>query len=139
MKFINSKEIKIELTEEQQEDLCSKETIKKIAEYDTVLTFDIYDGEKLIGFAQLHKFEEGQYFLWNYAIDLKYQNKHYGTNALKELIKFMIDNYNLKEITTTYIWGNEIAKHVYEKVGFIETSVVDEDDVHEVNMSYEVK
>lgn len=39
-------------------------------------------------------------------------------------------------MTTTYIWGNEHAKHVYEKVGFVETDVVDEDGIHEVNMIY---
>ena len=27
-------------------------------------------------------------------------------------------------------------KHIYEKVGFTETDVVDEDDCHEVNMVY---
>ena len=39
-------------------------------------------------------------------------------------------------MTTTYIWGNEQAKHVYEKVGFVETSVVDEPNCHEVNMKW---
>ena len=136
--FIKSDSIKINLPDNQQEELCSKENIKIIAGYDTVLSFDIYDNDLLIGFAQLHKFEEGLYFLWNYAIDYNYQNKHYGTNALKELIKYMQTNYNLKEMTTTYIFGNDIAKHVYEKVGFNETSIVDEDDIHEVNMSYKI-
>lgn len=37
-------------------------------------------------------------------------------------------------MSTTYLWGNTIAKHVYEKVGFEETDVVFEEDVHEVNL-----
>ena len=138
MNFIKSKEMKIYLPIEQQNELCSKDNIKKIATYDVVLSFDIYDKDLLVGFAQLEKVEEGLYFLWNYAIDYKYQNKHYGTNALKELITFMKDNYNLKEMTTTYECGNDHAKYVYEKVGFVETDVVDEEDVHEVNMIYRI-
>ena len=41
-----------------------------------------------------------------------------------------------QRITTTYIYGNDHAKHIYEKVGFVETDVVDEPDCHEVNMAY---
>ena len=41
-------------------------------------------------------------------------------------------------MTTTYLFGNVHAKHVYEKVGFVETDVVDEDDIYEVNRIYNV-
>ena len=136
MRFIKSYEMKINLTAEQQDHLCSKENIKIIAKKDKVLTFDIYDDDLLIGFAQLHEYEDNCFFLWNYAIDIKYQNKHYGTKAVKELIEYLKENNNLKIMTTTYIYGNDHAKHVYEKVGFIETDVVEEEDVHEVNMIY---
>ena len=50
------------------------------------------------------------------------------------MIEHLIVNFNAKEISVTYIYGNEVAAHVYEKVGFVETSVLDEDDIHEVNM-----
>lgn len=79
------------------------------------------------------------FFLWNYAVDYKYQNEHLGTKALKELISYMIANYNMKLMTTTYTVGNNQAKHLYEKIGFIETSVVDEENCHEVNMTYKIK
>ena len=39
-------------------------------------------------------------------------------------------------MTTTYLFGNLHAKHVYEKIGFIETDFVDEEGIHEVNMIY---
>ena len=139
MKFVLSKEMKITLTNDQQEHLCTKENIKIIASKVGVLTFDIYENEALIGFAQLYELKKTCFFLWNYAIDINYQNKHLGTKALKELIIFLKNNYDLKEMTTTYIFGNDIAKHVYEKVGFVETDVVDEDGVHEVNMKYVVE
>ena len=40
--------------------------------------------------------------------------------------------------TTTYIWGNDHARHLYERIGFTETDVVDEPDCHEVNMIYRI-
>ena len=130
--------MKIELTPEQSEMLSTKENIKRIIRDnpDTVMAFDIMDGNNLIGFVLVHRFEDRKYFLWEYAIDIHFQNQHKGTQALTEFINYMKTRYDAKEITTTYIYGNEHAKHVYERVGFIETDVVDEPDCHEVNMAY---
>ena len=138
MIFVNSTEMKIELTPEQSKMLSTKEDIKRIIRDnpDTVMAFDIMDEENLIGFVLVHRFEERKYFLWEYAIDIRFQNQHRGTQALIAFIDYMKTRYDAKEITTTYIYGNDHAKHVYEKVGFIETDVVDEPDCHEVNMAY---
>lgn len=138
MFFVNSTEMKIELTAEQSEMLSTKENIKLIIKDnpDTVMAFDIMDEDNLIGFVLVHRFEDRKYFLWEYAIDIRFQNQHKGTQALIEFIDYMKTRYDAKEITTTYIYGNNHAKHVYEKVGFTETSVVDELDCHEVNMAY---
>ena len=136
--FKKSLEMKINLKKEQENMLSSKENIKIIIKDnpDTVIAFDIYEDNNLIGFVLAHLFEEKKYFLWEYAIDVKYQNQHKGTTALIEFISFIKNNYDAKVLTTTYIYGNDIAKHVYEKVGFLETDVVDEEDCHEVNMIY---
>ena len=131
--FKKSKEIKVELRDDQWEELCSKETIKEACQKNGVFAFDIYDGETLIGFAMFVRWK-GTHFLWNYAIDKQHQNKGYGTAALYALFQYMKKRHKSKKITTTYIWGNDIAKHVYEKVGFVETDVVVDDDYKEVNM-----
>ncbi len=138
MIFVNSAEMKIELTPEQSEMLSTKENIKLIIRNnpDTVMAFDIMDENSLIGFVLVHRFEDRKYFLWEYAIDIRFQNQHKGTRVLIEFIDYMKTRYDAKEITTTYIYGNDQAKHVYEKVGFTETDVVDEPDCHEVNMVY---
>ena len=138
MIFVNSTEMKIELTPEQSRMLSTKEDIKRIIRDnpDTVMAFDIMDEDNLIGFVLVHRFEERKYFLWEYAIDIRFQNQHRGTQALIAFIDYMKTRHDAKEITTTYIYGNDHAKHVYEKVGFIETDVVDEPDCHEVNMAY---
>ena len=136
--FVSSAEMKITLPPDQAEMLSTKEDIQTIIRDnpDTVMAFDIFDGDDLIGFVLVHRFEKRKYFLWEYAIDIRHQNRHKGTEALREFIRYMKTRHDAEVITTTYIYGNDIAKHVYEKVGFVETDVVDEPDCHEVNMAY---
>lgn len=134
MVFRPSKLMKVSVLPEQQKQLSSN--IDTACLEENVLAFDIYCNNILIGFAMVRKFDEGVYFLWNYAIDYKYQNQNYGTTALLEFIRFMKDTYHMTKMTTTYIWGNEHAKHLYEKVGFYQTDVVDEEGCREVNMIY---
>ena len=138
MIFVDSTDMKITLPLEQAEMLSSKEAIREIIKKnpDTVMAFDIYDEDELIGFVLVHRFEEKKYFLWEFAIDQNHQNQHKGTKALTAFIEYMKTHYDAIEMTTTYIYGNEHAKHVYEKVGFIETDVIDEPGCHEVNMAY---
>ncbi len=138
MTFTESTEMKINVRPDQEEFLSSKETIRAIIREnpDTVMAFDIWDGDDLIGFVLVHRFEAQKYFLWEYAIDRRCQNQRKGTKALAEFMEYLRVRHHAKEVTTTYIYGNDHAKHVYEKVGFVETDVVDEPDCHEVNMAY---
>ena len=141
MTFVRSTEMKIFLPPDQARMLSTRETIREIIREnpDTVMAFDIHDEGELIGFVLVHRFEDRKYFLWEYAIDEKHQNQHKGTRALTAFIEYMKIHHDAREITTTYIYGNNHAKHVYEKVGFTETDVVDEPDCHEVNMVYFVQ
>lgn len=132
--FVDSKGILIHLTEEQKKQISSAETIKKMIGNPNIFAYDIYRKSNLIGFAMLRKYSDEGYFLWDYAIDIQYQNMGFGTEVLKYMIEFMKAKFHATELSTTYIWGNDPAKHLYEKVGFIETDVVDEDGIHEVNL-----
>lgn len=136
MKLINASTFEIELSDEQRKQLSSKEKIEVALKDKNIFSFNIYEQDNLIGFAMLRKYSDIGYFLWNYAIDIKYQNQGYGTKALLFLIDYFETKYNALELTTTYTFGNEIAKHLYEKIGFIEADIVDEDGIHEVNMIY---
>lgn len=138
MRFEKSNEFKIVLTPEQQKEVGSVEWINSACNKKNIFSFDIYENDTLVGFAQLRKYKKNCFFLWHYGIDIKYQNNNLGTKALIELIDYLKNEYNLKELVTTYTYGNNHAKHVYEKVGFTELDVVDEDGVHEVNMLYKV-
>ena len=138
MIFTRSTEMKVTVAPDQEKMLSTKESIKTIIKEhpDTVMAFDIFDGQDLIGFVLVYRFEKQKYFLWEYAIGQNYQNQHKGTQALIEFLDYMRTHHDAIEMTTTYIYGNDHAKHVYEKVGFVETDIVDEPDCHEVNMAY---
>lgn len=142
MRFQPSKEMKNSVLPEQEDQLCTKDTIREVFAKDEAgecFGYDIYDGDPLVGFAMFCEYPAGCYFLWNYAIDAQYQYKGIGTRALHELLDHMVSNFNVKHFTTTYVWGNDIAKKLYETVGFIETDVVEEDGYKEVNMIYPIQ
>ena len=136
MEFIQSSSIKIELYEEQKKQISSYNKIMTSLSKSNVYGFDIFLQEQLIGFAMIDIFAPKKCFLWNYAIDKHFQNMGYGKQALKEFILFLKYNYDMEVVTTTYIEGNNIAKKMYEDIGFIVTSIVNEEDCHEVNMEY---
>lgn len=135
MRFMESNGLKIYLTEEDQRHISSQESIAKNMGGSNILAFDIYEGMLPVGFAMLRKFSEGGYFLWNFAIDSRFQGQGYGQKSLSALLKLLKTDYDAHIVTTTYLQGNTHARYVYEKAGFVETDVVDESGVHEVNMA----
>ncbi len=132
-KFIPSKEMKVEINDEQKSQISSKEKIKTNCQKENVFAYDIYQKDNLVGFAMFRK-NKDSLFLWNYAIDKKFQGKHYGEQALLELLTNLKEEMGFNTFVTTYKIGNNKAKHVYEKIGFKETEVILEDTIKEVNM-----
>ena len=130
--FVKSNCMKIYLPPQQKEQLSSDARITEALSDTDVTAFDIYKGTDLIGFAMLRRCTDG-WFLWDYAIDFRFQNLHYGQAVLTELCQMMKEK-GANWITTTYKFGNGHAKHVYEKVGFVQTDIVCENGIHEVNM-----
>ena len=138
MKFIPTTKFQLTLSEADRKQLSSSERIEQALTDPDSLSYDIWDGDARVGFAMLCAFEGNGFFLWNFAIDSAYQNQHYGQRALRELLALLKQEHHAKVVTTTYTFGNNHAKYVYEKVGFWETDVVDENGIHEVNMAVEL-
>ena len=138
MKIIRTTQFQIALYDADRKQLSSKTRIKQALTDPNILSYDIWDGDARIGFAMLRPFNENGFFLWNFAIDSAYQNQHYGPRALRGLFTMLKQEHHAKVITTTYTFGNDHAKYVYEKVGFRETDVVEENGIHEVNMVVEL-
>lgn len=57
------------------------------------------------------------------TITPSYQNKHYGTEALKKMIEYGFNVLGLNEINLVVYSNNVRAIHCYKKLGFIETRV----------------
>lgn len=134
MEIRKSSAVRVRVKKEQESQISTPERMEKALKNEDFLGFDLIENNKTVGFALFRRFEEGGFFLWNYLIDADEQGKGYGKCGLKLLIDELCKNHALKQLTTTYIYGNEIAKKFYEGVGFVETDVVDEEDCHEVNM-----
>lgn len=138
MKFIPTTKFQLTLSEADQKQLSAMPRIEQALTDPDILSYDIWDGDARVGFAMLCPFEGDGFFLWNFAIDSAYQNQHYGQRALRELLTMLKQEHRAKVVTTTYTFGNDHAKYVYEKVGFWETDVVDGNGIHEVNMAVEL-
>ncbi len=131
--FKESSSLKIELSPSQRLQLSTDETLSDAFKNEPVIAFDIYNDDILIAFVLLRDCGTG-YFLWDYAVDIRHQQKGFGSAILQELCSMLKTHYDASWITTTYKYGNTVAKHLYEKVGFVETDVVNENGIHEINM-----
>ena len=59
------------------------------------------------------------------------QNMHYGTEAMKAIIKYGYDILNLKGYELNVFATNKRAIHCYENVGFVKNGLAKhEDDIH---------
>ena len=93
---------------------------------ETAYPFAIYESDELVGFIMMGYYEaKGYYTLWKFMIDRRYQNRGYGREALEKAIRYMKDNYEIKELYTGVSLGNEIAKNLYRSVGFKETGLIE--------------
>ena len=90
-----------------------------------VYPFAIYHEDEPVGFAMLDEdLEERCLVIWRIMFPVEHQNKGYGTQAIKEIIRLAVESGKYDFLILDYAPGNEIAKHVYEKLGFRPTGEV---------------
>ena len=93
---------------------------------DTAYPFAIYEDSELVGFIMMGYYETKEYYtLWKFMIDYKFQNKGYGRKALELGIEYVKKRFNPKAIYTGVTIGNDVAKRLYESVGFVATGLVE--------------
>lgn len=68
--------------------------------------------------------EERTIAIWRIMFPPEYQNKGYGKEALNKIIDLMRKSQKYDYVTIDYVIGNDIAGHVYRKVGFYETDKI---------------
>ncbi|MEG1559980.1 MAG: GNAT family N-acetyltransferase [Clostridia bacterium] len=124
----------LQLKEDQLSQISSEENINIALKKENCIGFYAYEEQNKIGFALLREFKTHEFFLWDFIVDCRYQSSGKGKLFLKALINVLVKKYSAELLTTTYVYGNTIAKKLYNSLGFIETDVVNENGVHEVNM-----
>ena len=108
------------------------------------MPFAIYNGEEVIGFTMM-EFEEidedefifqtfGDKTIYNFfrfMIDEKHQGKGFGRQAMKKVLEFLQTNPQGKAdaIFLSYEPTNEVAKKLYESLGFVETGHIEDGEM----------
>lgn len=114
----------------------------EIAENNDVFTFGIYKDDTPVGFLMIGfdvnsddkgapKIAKGNYNIWRFMIDKKFQGKGLGKKAMDLALDF-INTFPCG--TAKYCWfsyesDNEVARQLYKSVGFVE---IDEKDGEEI-------
>lgn len=89
----------------------------------------IYDNETPIGMGLYYDEPElDAYIFSELFIDIRYQGKGYGKEVTKIVLDIMKKDAKYNKVVLCYIEGNEVAKSLYEKVGFVEINR-DEDEI----------
>lgn len=89
----------------------------------------IYDDETMVGFAMYGIDEHDECWIIRFMIDHKFQGKGYGKNAFQLIVDDMINLYHPKEIKISIEPENVLAKKLYEKAGFVDTKVIEDDEL----------
>ena len=90
----------------------------------------IYDDDLMIGFAMYgYCYEYDFYEICRFMIDHKYQGKGYGRRALVKIIEEMKENEECKDIYISFDPKNNIARSLYESLGFKDTGKVLEEEL----------
>ena len=92
--------------------------------------FALYAGEELVGYMMAHEDPERRaLFLWRLAIAKEHQGKGYGTEALRKFIALARESGKYACIAIGYMEGNHRARHIYEKLGFRPTGLVEDGEI----------
>ena len=112
-----------------------------VAEGKFAEAFGIYDGDEPVGYVQVghnsYDYEgcpeacRHSYDLWRFMIDEEVQGQGYGRDALKLILDYMLTFPDGEEdiLTTSYVEGNDAAKHLYLSFGFEPNGEVDGDEI----------
>lgn len=98
--------------------------------YDEARPFAIYKDEEVIGFMMLAWNEkEREADIWRFMIEEEHQGKGYGTDAMKVAIEMIKDEDKFDYVSLSYVPGNDVGQHVYEKLGFKATGDIDDGEI----------
>ncbi len=94
-------------------------------EANDVYPFAIYHENEPVGFMMLDEdLEERSLVIWRIMFPEEHTNKGYGTEAIRKIIELAKESGKYDFLIMDYVQGNDVAKHVYEKLGFVSTGEI---------------
>jgi diamine N-acetyltransferase len=89
----------------------------------------IYAGETPVGFVMLYDSEaEHEYALWRFMIDERFQGRGYARRALELVVDYVRTRPGATALLNGAHPGPDSAIPFYERLGFVLTGKVDEED-----------
>lgn len=98
----------------------------------------IAKSDQVIGVALVRDLDEEPacYDLQQFMIDRRFQNKDYGTEALKQIIELLKKDGKYDCVEVCVNQADASALRLYEKLGFTDTGYIDDDAPDCLNLMY---
>ena len=98
--------------------------------------FVIMDDNSIVGLALVRDFTEEPlgYDLQQFMIDKRYQDRGYGTQALRLILDVLSKEGRFSQVEVCVKKADSKAIHMYEKYGFTDSGYIDEDVPDSVNL-----
>ena len=90
----------------------------KMLDDENIIILAYYINKTIVGYILIRKMANNTCLLDGLYVEKEYRNKGIGNLLLKEAIS-RIKNMNVKYVDINVMYNNIIAKHIYEKLGFV--------------------
>lgn len=95
------------------------ECLREAAIYEQWCPVAIYNYDEIVGFAMYGAFGKNpDTWIDRIIIDEKCQEKGFGKCAMKELSKIVTEKYNVNTVYLSFVEDNDVARKLYENLGF---------------------
>ena len=85
---------------------------------ENIIILAYYINKIIVGYILIRRTSNNTCLLDGLYVEKEYRNKGIGKSLLKEAIS-RIKNMNVKYVDINVMYNNIIAKHIYEKLGFV--------------------
>ena len=90
----------------------------KMLDDENIIILGYYINEIIVGYILIRRTSNNTCLLDGLYVEKEYRNKGIGNSLLTEAIS-RIKNMNVKYVDINVMYNNIIAKHIYEKLGFV--------------------
>lgn len=94
----------------------------KMLNDENIIILAYYINKIIVGYILIRRTDDNTCLLDGLYVEKEYRNKGIGKSLLTEAI-LRIKNMNIKYIDINVMYHNIIAKHIYEKLGFVEYEI----------------